>query len=66
MFRTFGVAVLMNSKVTALKCFSFTPRKIFGSLLLPTGMAVYQAHSKPETKIYKGAKEVYYSRIINI
>ena len=60
----------MNSKVTALKFFAFNPRKVFGSNFTvsnrPGHLSVYQAHSKPETKMYKGTKEGYYSRIIHV
>lgn len=59
MFKTFCVAMLMNSKVTACKCFAFTPTKIFGSnftLNQQAWLSIYQADSKPETKIYKRTK----------
>lgn len=49
----------MNSKVTACKCFTFTPRKIFGSNFPPNQQAwlsIYQADNKPETKIDKRTK----------
>lgn len=60
----------MNCKVTALKCFVFIPRKVFLEviLILATNMVICLPGSltNQKQKFIKGAKEVYYSWIINI
>lgn len=60
----------MNCKVTAFKCFAFTPRKVFLEviLILTASMVICLPGSlmDQKQKFIKGAEEVYYSRIINL